>query len=125
MKDLMQEIETFRDERDWRQFHKPRNLAAALAVEVSELQELFLWTADGDDARRLAEPQIADAAKHEVADVLIYALLFCSAAGIDPTVAIRTKLSINAQKYPVDKARGRPDKYTAYAEGASNGHPEE
>lgn len=107
--ELTERILEFRDERDWKQFHTPRNLATALSIEAAELQELFLWEEgdDGSGRSRTAEKESA-----EVADVLIYALLFCHETGIDPGEAVRRKLEKNRQRYPVEKARGRSVKYT-------------
>lgn len=105
---LTQQIVAFRDARDWEQFHTPKNLAAAIAVEAGELQEQFLWDEDGVDP---AAP-VDDAISEEIADVLIYALLFCHQLDIDPKKAIQRKLETNRERYPVDKARGRSTKYT-------------
>jgi len=105
---LIEAIVEFRDNRDWEQFHTPRNLAAAIAVKAGELQEQFLWREDGylpGSARR-------EEVSEKIADVLIYALLFCHELGIDPERAVRTKLEENRDRYPVEKARGRSTKYT-------------
>lgn len=102
----------FARERDWEQFHAPKNLSMALAAEAGELMEHFLW-ATPEASRTIAQ----DAAKRrkieeELADVVIYALEFANMTGIDVTAAIETKMAANAVKYPVEKARGRSDKYT-------------
>jgi dCTP diphosphatase len=104
IRELIQEIVRFRDARDWEQFHTPRNLAMALAVEAGELLERFLWTTDQDDPD-------AERSREEIADVLIYALLFCHAQGIDPAEAVREKLAINEEKYPVELSRGKSAKW--------------
>jgi NTP pyrophosphatase (non-canonical NTP hydrolase) len=109
---LSDEILRFRDERDWGQFHTPRHLAAALCVEGAELQELMLWLDDQGVEALLADESHKGRVRHEIADVLIFALLFCNAANIDPTSAIREKLAANALKYPVDRSKGRATKYT-------------
>ena len=103
----------FRDEREWAQFHTPKDLALGLTIEAGELAELFLWKTreesnaamrgDLDFRRRLAE---------ELADVQIYLLYLAQAGGFDLADAVRNKLAINAAKYPVDKARGSTAKYT-------------
>jgi len=100
---LQNEALAFRDARDWAQFHNAKDLAAGLSIEASELLECFLWK----DARS------ADPAKvrEELADVLVFALLFAHEAKIDIPSAVREKLTKNAIKYPVDKAKGRSDKY--------------
>src|SRR5688572_30625673 len=104
---LTEEIVRFRDERDWAQFHTPRNLAAALSIEAAELQETMLWKTDAQVHDELADTSRAARVREEVADVLIYALLLCHASGITPAQAIRDKLEQNRAKYPPDKARGR------------------
>lgn len=104
LEELIREIIGFRDERDWAQFHTPRNLAMALSVEAGELLERFLWTQNEEETDE-------DGIAEEVADVLIYALLICHGQGIDPGEAIRAKLQKNEQKYPVELARGKAVKY--------------
>jgi NTP pyrophosphatase (non-canonical NTP hydrolase) len=101
--DLQKEALAFRDARDWAQFHNAKDLAAGLSIEAGELLECFLWK----DAKS------ADPAKvrEEIADVLVYALLLAHEAKIDLPSAIREKLAKNALKYPVEKAKGRADKY--------------
>src|SRR5690606_21341637 len=108
----LRDIVEFRDARDWAQFHTPRNLAAALAVEAAELQELLLWQSDEQVKSSLSDAAAIAEMRREIADVLIYSLLFCHAAGIDPLSAIRAKLEENAAKYPVELARGKATKYT-------------
>ena len=110
--DLTAEIIAFRDERDWAQFHTPRNLAAALTIEASELQEVMLWKNAEEVAELVSSKPGHGKLSDEIADVLIYALSFCAAAGIDPEAAIRVKLEKNTEKYPVDKSKGSAKKYT-------------
>ena len=98
-------------ERDWDRYHAPRNLAAALAVEAGELQELFLWRPD-DDLLAGKEDQVAA----EAADVAICLLNFCNRMGIDLGQAVRDKLVVATKKYPADRVRGRRDKYDEYPE---------
>jgi len=105
-------IVAFRDERDWAQFHTPRNLAAALAIEAAELQEVMLWKSDQEIDALLAEPQRRHKLQEELGDVLIFALLLSQSCGIDPLKAVQQKLAVNAAKYPVGKARGVSTKYT-------------
>ena len=106
LEDLIAEIVRFRDERDWEQFHTPRNLAMALSIEASELLEQFLWVEDEAEVDK-------ERVEEEVGDVLIYALLACHRMGIDPAAASRAKLRKNEEKYPVELARGRATKYDA------------
>jgi NTP pyrophosphatase (non-canonical NTP hydrolase) len=109
---LMNQILAFRNERDWVQFHTPQNLATALAVEVAELQELMLWKGEEEVDHLVSSKNGHGKLSDEIADVIIYALLFCEAAGIDPEAAVRIKLKKNGEKYPVEKAKGSAAKYT-------------
>ncbi|HEY1791726.1 MAG TPA: MazG-like family protein [Opitutaceae bacterium] len=109
---LRERILAFVRERDWEQFHSPKNLSMALAAEAAELMEHFLWAAP-DESRAIA----ASSAKRgkiaeELADVVIYALEFANATGLDVAASIESKIAANAAKYPVEKARGRSAKYT-------------
>jgi NTP pyrophosphatase (non-canonical NTP hydrolase) len=110
--ELKTRLLAFVRERDWEQFHSPKNLSMALAAESGELMEHFLW-ATPEQSRAIA----ADAARRgkiadELADVVIYALEFANITGLDVAAAIEAKMATNAKKYPVEKARGRADKYT-------------
>ena len=109
--ELKERIAAFAKARDWEQFHAPKNLAMALASEVGELMEHFLWL-DVEESRHLCE----DAAKRaqvaeELADVLIYALRFADVTGLDATKAILAKMERNEERYPVRKAKGSSAKY--------------
>ena len=104
-------IVRFRDERDWAQFHTPRNLATALSIEAAELQETMLWKKDDEVASQLADPSQKAEMERELADILIFTLLLCHEADVDPGRAIDRKLEENARKYPVDLARGVATKY--------------
>lgn len=110
--ELSAAILAFCDERDWRQFHSPRNVAAALAVETAELQETLLWKSDAEVITALENPNTLLLVKDELADVVIYALLFANAVGVDVASAIRDKLAKNSLKYPVDRAKGSAKKYS-------------
>jgi len=112
LQDLIQKIISFRDERNWKQFHTPRNLAAALAIEAGELQETMLWKTDREVEQVLDTSDGKTSISSEIADVLIFGLLLCDATGIDPARAIHEKLSENEQKYPANLARGNSTKYT-------------
>lgn len=109
LSDLAHELRRFADERDWAQFHSPKNLASALAVEAGELLEHFQWLTEAQ-SRELA-PDKRDAVGAELADVLLYLVQLANALGIDPVDAARAKLAINATKYPVERARGTSKKY--------------
>ncbi|MCF7826136.1 MAG: nucleotide pyrophosphohydrolase [Candidatus Marinimicrobia bacterium] len=109
---LISEINQFAQDRDWEQFHNPKDLAIALGIEVSELQELMLWVPTEKSAKRVREKMTE--VTNEVGDVLIYLLRFCAVTGIDPLQAAENKLKLNAEKYPVQKSRGNSKKYTEF-----------
>lgn len=111
LEELQSEVIRFRDEREWAQFHTPKNLAMGVGIEAAELGELFLWKTDAEIAAALADPSYRDRVADELADVQVYLLYLAHAAGIDLAAAVRTKMQRNAQKYPVDKARGTAKKY--------------
>jgi NTP pyrophosphatase (non-canonical NTP hydrolase) len=105
--DARQKALAFRDERDWAQFHNPKDLAISLSLESSELLELFQWSgADLDVSSRV--PEMAD----ELADVVVYAIFLADKLGIDLSEAVCRKLDEDARKYPVSKACGTSRKYT-------------
>jgi NTP pyrophosphatase (non-canonical NTP hydrolase) len=107
---LRDQLRIFAAERDWDQFHSPKNLAMALAAESGELVEAFQWLTE-EQSRRLS-PEAMAAAGEEIADVLLYLIRLADKLGIDPVAAAKAKMVENARKYPVDKARGTAKKYT-------------
>jgi dCTP diphosphatase len=107
---LRDALREFAAARDWDQFHSPKNLAMALAAEAGELLEVFQWLTE-EQSRGLT-PEAQTSASEEIADVLLYLVRLADKLGIDPLEAARRKLAQNAQKYPVDKARGHARKYT-------------
>ena len=107
---LTQSLRDFAKERDWEQFHSPKNLAAALTVEVAELLEHFQWATE-EQSRNFSVEKKGQVAQ-ETADVFLYLLQLCDKLGIDLLEAARLKLIANGQKYPVDRARGSSKKYT-------------
>ena len=110
--DLVRLLREFRDERDWRQFHTPKDLAAAIAIEAGELQERFLWKREGEIETLLATPVGKQAVVDELADVLICSLLLADRLGVDVGRIVVEKTAHNARKYPVAKAKGTAQKYT-------------
>lgn len=110
--ELRERVLAFAREREWEQFHSPKNLSMALAAEAGELMEHFLWAESRDSAAVLADPRKRGKIEDEIADVVIYALEFANIGGIDLARAIEAKLAQNAAKYPVEKARGSAKKYT-------------
>jgi NTP pyrophosphatase (non-canonical NTP hydrolase) len=109
LQDLAQQLDRFARERDWQQFHSPKNLASALIVEAAELLEHFQWMTE--EQSRALPPQKAQDVGAEIADVLLYLVQLASALGIDPVAAARAKLEHNALRYPADRARGSSKKY--------------
>lgn len=109
---LLDLLRKFRDDRDWKQFHNPKDLAAAIAIEAGELQEHFLWKSKEEVATDLAAPGKRQAVVDELADILICSLLLADCLGVDVDEAVRSKTRANAEKYPVSKARGTARKYT-------------
>lgn len=101
--DIIQELVQFRNEREWGQFHNPKDLAIALNIESAELLELFLWKSHED----------ADVAKikEELADVFAYAFLIAEKYNLNVKDIVKDKIKLNAQKYPIDKAKGTSKKY--------------
>lgn len=101
--DIITELIKFRNERDWEQFHNPKDLALAINIEAGELLELFLWkSADGANKEKV---------KEELADILSFAFLLADKYGFDIKQIILDKIKLNAEKYPVDKAKGTAKKY--------------
>jgi len=105
-KQTLQELLKFRDERDWQQFHDSKNLALAISIEASELNELFLWK-DKPDSENVNIEKMKD----ELADILSFAFLLADKHSLDPFDIVAEKIKKNAEKYPVEKAKGRSDKY--------------
>jgi len=104
-------IRKFRDERDWMQFHSPKNLASSIVIEAAELLEHFQWdTTNASEAKAQGQK---DAIAQEIADVAIYLIELADNLGVDLTAAIRNKLRVNEQKYPAEKACGSAAKYTS------------
>ena len=105
-------MDDFARERDWHQFHTPKNLSMAIAAEAGELMEHFLWSESQDSVRTLSDPQKKAKVADELADIFLFALQFANVTGIDVASVIMRKLEKNANKYPVSKAKGRSEKYT-------------
>ena len=107
---LRDALRQFADERDWDQFHSPKNLASALAVEAAELLERFQWLTE-DQSRRLPPEELAKV-REEMADVLNYLVRLADKLDVNLIEAARDKIALNALKYPVDKSRGSARKYS-------------
>ena len=106
---LLEAIRNFNHERDWDQFHTPKNLSTALMIEAAELAEIFQWMT-GDESNEPGDKKLQHA-QDEIGDVVIYLLNLADKLGVDPLEAALKKLDRNAEKYPVEKARGTAAKY--------------
>lgn len=102
MEDIIKRLKTFRDDRDWRQFHTPENLAKSIMLEAAEVLEHFQWNNEYDK----------EALSEELADVMSYCLLMADVLDIDMIQAMHRKIDLNEEKYPVEKAKGSSKKYT-------------
>ena len=106
MKELMNRINQFRDERDWRKFHDEKDLAISISLEASELLELFQWK----KSEEVVEKSLQEI-REELADVFIYSFMMADNLNLDVEEIIKSKLDLNEQKYPVEKSRGSNKKY--------------
>lgn len=105
-----EQVLRFRDERNWKQFHNPKDLAISLSLEAAELLEVFQWS--GED---ISVDGRLDKIREELADIANYCVLMADSCGLDLDQIVREKLRRNAEKYPVEKAYGRKEKYTELA----------
>jgi NTP pyrophosphatase (non-canonical NTP hydrolase) len=113
LRDLTRAVLEFRDERDWAQFHGLGRLMVSLCLEAGEVLELAQWKSDVEIEQLPRDPAGYEALADECADVLAYLLLIAERAGIDLSEALRRKLAKNAMKYPIEKSRGKREKYSA------------
>ncbi len=109
-------LRAFAADRDWDQFHTPKNLASAIAVESSELLEIFQWSRGQKEWSDLDSPEIRARTEEELADILLYLIRFADKAGIDLQLAAEKKLALNAEKYPVERFKGSDKKYNEKVE---------
>ena len=108
--ETLNEVLKFRDDRDWKKFHNPKDLAISICLEAAELLEVFQWSAEDVQCT-----EKIDKIKEELADVAIYCVFMADACGLDLDEIIRAKMKSNNEKYPVDKAFGSKEKYTVLA----------
>lgn len=112
---LKRDIEKFVKERNWEQFHSPKNLSMSLSIEAAELMEHFQWTNTVDEAVRvLKDKRKRSEVEDEVADIAIYLIDFCNLHNVDLEKAIVKKMQKNVKKYPVKMVKGKSEKYTFY-----------
>ncbi|MGB0408668.1 MAG: nucleotide pyrophosphohydrolase [Opitutales bacterium] len=112
LQEIKDKVLAFARERDWEQFHSPKNLSMAIAAEAAELMEHFLWQSPEQSRVDMRTDQVRAQVEEELADILIFAIEFANMNAIDIAAGIEAKMRRNAEKYPVEKARGRSDKYT-------------
>ena len=105
--EVIRQLKEFRDARDWNQFHDSKNLATAISIEAAELNELYLWKSIKE-----SEEVDVEKIKEELADILSFSFLLAEKHGLDPFEIVAEKIKVNAEKYPVDKAKGTSTKYT-------------
>ncbi len=117
LNELKMRLRQFAKDRDWDQFHAPKNLVMALSVEVAELVEHFQWLSE-DQSKRLDEKTKAEVAD-EIADVQVYLIRLADKLGVDILKSVDTKIKKNEAKYPAEKVRGSAKKYTEYKDDES------
>lgn len=108
---IIQAIKKFRDERDWLQFHNPKDMATAISIESSELQELFLWKSKEEIEVYIKDKKNIEEISDELGDIFSFAIELADNLGIDIEEAIFKKMEKSAKKYPVEKSKGRHTKY--------------
>lgn len=111
---LLQQLIAFRRERDWEQFHNPKDLAISLSIEAAELLEWFQWRTPEQIKAQLTSDKRVDL-EDELADVAVYLSYLCHDLGVDLNKVVTAKMAKNAAKYPIEKVKGRADKYTEYS----------
>lgn len=113
LKQITDLLKKFRDKRDWKQFHTPLNLSVSLQLEISELLEKFQWKTNEKFVKEYSSnEELREEVKDELADILSYLLLTADSLDVDLEKAIQRKIKKNDAKYPVEKAKGNPSKYT-------------
>jgi NTP pyrophosphatase (non-canonical NTP hydrolase) len=108
---LAASLRAFAAERDWDQFHTPKNLATSITVEAAELLELFQWSRGQKSWDEVADPDIRGKVEEELADILLYVIRFADKGGIDLETIAERKIALNSKKYPAGKFRGSDRKY--------------
>jgi len=109
---ILKKIKTFRDERDWKQFHNPKDMAEAIVIEASELLELFLWKSKKEAEEFMKDEKNREEFSDELADITWFIIELADTYNIDIEQAIENKLKKNAKKYPIEKSKGKTTKWT-------------
>lgn len=118
LEEIAAKIRKFRDERDWAQFHNPKDMAIAISIEASELLEHFLWKTPEEVESRVTERR--DDVESEIADIAIYLTELADNLGIDLLAAMERKIAVNAKKYPISQVKGSSKKYSEYSASQSS-----
>lgn len=121
IKMIQKQVETFANERNWNQFHSPKNLSMALSIEAAELMEHFQWLSENESKN--LEPAVQEQVKDEIADVQVYLARLADKLNIDIIEAVNQKMKKNAAKYPINMAYGNARKYSSY-DSKRNDSPE-
>ena len=116
LEEITDKIRSFRDERDWAQFHNPKDMAIAISLEAGELLEHFLWKNPEEVEERIVERR--GEIQSEIADIAIYLTELADNLGIDLLKAMEEKIRVNAEKYPAERVGGSSKKYTEYGEAS-------
>ena len=113
LNDALKRINNFASEREWGQFHTPKNIASSISIEAAELLECFQW--DNPSISEVLENEVLlNSVEEEIADVLIYALRMCSILSMDVVETVNKKLVKNGEKYPLNKSKGKYSKYNRF-----------
>jgi len=115
-KQALEDISRFCEERDWAQFHNPKDVAVALSIESIELLELFRWKTAQESEDLLTDASKRTEIEHEVADIAFFLMLFCKNNDIDLWDVLDQKMKLNRSKYPVERVKGKSKKYNEYQE---------
>lgn len=111
---LLEQLIQFRRERDWEQFHNPKDIAISLSIEAAELLEWFQWRKP-DEVQQMLTSEKREQLEDEIADVAVYLSYLCHDLGVDLNQVVKNKMEKNAAKYPKEKVKGRADKYNEYS----------
>lgn len=114
--DVKAALREFARERDWEQFHNPKDLGVALSIEIGEILEHFRFRTNEEIAARLEDERFRQSLAHELADAASFIVRLADVTGIDLAAAIEEKMRVSAEKYPADTVRGKPHKYTHYTD---------
>jgi dCTP diphosphatase len=123
LQEMRVKLADFVNQRDWQQFHTPKNLVMALAGEAGELVALFQWLTDNEAASIMESPVGATAVRHEMADVLSYLIRLADVLDVDLAAALQEKIEVNERRYPPELARGTAEKYDRLSADSASPEP--